>query len=328
MSRIRLPEALRGPAALALALAACGIQEAAPEGAVSLKQEARTCAPPDVEMANFCQKWDQLPGDRVQMDLGAGTPVEVNYKLIGISANRTAYTQGDIVIGDENTINQITNSGQTGPTEGVARISKAGRWPNGQVAYVIDQYLPNPQRINDAIAHWQARTALQFRVRTNETDYIRFQDGGGCSSWVGRVGGEQAVTLNAGCTTGNTIHEIGHAIGLWHEQSRTDRDDFVVIHYDNITSGYEHNFDVITDPLVQNGDIARYNFGSIMHYPTTAFAIDPTRPTIETQSGIVLAPTTVIGQRNGLSQGDVTAATLVYCQEPDYPCVIPVDPYL
>lgn len=40
-----------------------------------------------------------------------------------------------------------------------------------------------------------------------------------CWSLIGRVGGEQKLSLGRGCEqTGTAIHEILHALGVWHEQ--------------------------------------------------------------------------------------------------------------
>ena len=59
-----------------------------------------------------------------------------------------------------------------------------------------------------------------------------------CFSQIGRSGGEQIISIGAACTTkGIVMHEIFHALGRWHEQSRPDRDQFVEINYSNIESG-------------------------------------------------------------------------------------------
>ena len=62
------------------------------------------------------------------------------------------------------------------------------------------------------------------------------------------------------------MHEIGHAIGFWHEQSRPDRDEYVRIHFENIDPDFEDNFHIvhsINDMSVQ------YDYRSIMHYGKT-----------------------------------------------------------
>ena len=64
-----------------------------------------------------------------------------------------------------------------------------------------------------------------------------------CCSNVGRVGGAQTLVLGSGCGVfGIVLHEIGHAIGFWHEQSRPDRDDFVEVLINNIFPKRRHNF--------------------------------------------------------------------------------------
>lgn len=58
-------------------------------------------------------------------------------------------------------------------------------------------------------------------------------------------------------------HEIGHALGFWHEQSRPDRDDHVTVLWENILEGYEHNFYKRSD-IIYHG--VKYDIGSQMHY--------------------------------------------------------------
>jgi len=59
-----------------------------------------------------------------------------------------------------------------------------------------------------------------------------------CYSSVGMVGGPQTVSIGSGCERMSTVqHEIMHALGIYHEQSRTDRDDYVTIELQNVNSG-------------------------------------------------------------------------------------------
>lgn len=214
-----------------------------------------------------------------------------------------AMFEGDIVLGTEEQMRQQTDQirqERSGAVAmGVAITGAQFRWPNCRIPYTIDPALPNQARVTDAIAHWEANTNYRFVPRTTEADYVTFRPGGGCSSNVGRQGGQQFVNLATACSTGNVIHEIGHVIGLWHEQSREDRDFFVTINWANIQPGLEHNFN---QHITDGDDIGAYDYGSIMHYPRNAFSANGL------DTIVPLDPTANIGQRTGLSAGDIAAA--------------------
>ena len=60
-----------------------------------------------------------------------------------------------------------------------------------------------------------------------------------CSSYVGMINnGAQDVSLDDGCISrirpGIVLHELMHAAGFFHEHTRSDRDTFIRINFENI----------------------------------------------------------------------------------------------
>lgn len=212
---------------------------------------------------------------------------------------------GDILVSEDELSFMAPPAGNGANEESVGRTG--GRWPDNTVYYNVSSSLPNKDRVYDAIAHWEANTNLTFVQRTNQSDYITFRSGGGCSSSVGRVGGQQFINLASGCSTGNTIHEIGHAVGLYHEHTRGDRDDFVNVNFNNIQSGYEHNFYTYIQRGTDGKDYtSSLDFGSIMLYSSYAFSSNG-QPTITKLDG-----STFSTQRSQLSTDDINGVNQMY----------------
>jgi Astacin (Peptidase family M12A) len=254
------------------------------------------------------------------------SPTFTNKGLQYAEVDGLAIFEGDIVLG---TIEQMRGLADGGPVlESIGITSANGtqfRWANATVPFEIDPAMPNQQRVTDAINHWEANTPIRFVARTAANaaqfpDFVRYRGGGGCSSQVGRQGGMQFITLGSGCSTGNAIHETGHTVGLWHEQSREDRDQFVQIVWANIDPAMQHNFD---QHVADGDDLGAYDYGSIMHYPATAFSING-QPTIIPLRAI--PPGVVMGQRNGLSAGDIAGVNLMYPRRIPTFKEIPKDP--
>ncbi len=251
-----------------------------------------------------------------------GRPLEVHYEL----HDGFAVWQGDMIIGREGEIaRSIAELDLTrpGPLRGVVIGADGGnnRWPGGVIPYTINAANPPTQSIVDDAIDWieDQTPGVTLVPRTGEADYVTFQNASGCSSEIGRVGGQQFINLKVNdgislCTVGNAAHEILHALGMYHEHTRCDRDDFVSIDYDEIEENREGNF-YKAGSGSEDGDcsgafdVGAYDFGSIMHYPVDAFAVGSNPTIIPT---VTVPPGVTIGQRNGLSDTDAATIDQLY----------------
>ena len=239
--------------------------------------------------------WLFLPG-------GASQQL-VNFATV----NGQALLDGDIMLGPATTLPfryGVPWPASPDSKSAVAVASRAYLWPNGEIPYAVDGSAQGKvPAITWAFGVFQS-TPLSFRPRTAaDRDYVVFRElGGGCWSYLGRQGGPQDIDVTT-CAGGNIAHELMHAAGFYHEQSRGDRDSFISIVWDEISPEMRSNFDKRD---ARGQDIGPYDYGSIMHYPATAGSRSG-NPTI-----IPRQPNVRIGQRDGLSALDRAAIEALY----------------
>lgn len=180
---------------------------------------------------------------------------------------------------------------------GVAAQSPEGTyqtnfWPNSQVPYEFDANVSSANRVamQTAMQQWQNVSAVQFNQCTSNScggDFIHIQSSTVNSSAVGRLGGRQVINIVSWGNTWIMAHELGHGLGLEHEQSRPNRNAFVTINFANICTATSMNcnggfcldssgnrIDCSFNFCFANGasTYGGYDFDSVMHYGRADFS--------------------------------------------------------
>jgi len=209
------------------------------------------------------------------------------------------------------------------------------RWTNGVIPYGFDPTAEYTQQeidvIHSGMKHIEDLTrvngkyCIKFVPRTTEEKWIEIYNGPGCASHLGmqpplllwilgqehqRLSLQRPLPGNVGSkgfiTLGVVAHEFMHALGIWHEQSRPDRDDYVDIFWQNLIPGAIPQYMKYDETLV-NATFTPYDYGSLMHYEWNAFTAN---------GGPIILPKDgdkhKIGNRQGMSPIDITEIRNMY----------------
>ncbi|GGG15746.1 hypothetical protein GCM10011344_15430 [Dokdonia pacifica] len=253
-------------------------------------------------------------GEIITINNFKGEPIEF------IKRSDNAYQVDDMVFTNEQFLQiQEMYSGN----RSVAISNTSRRWPDFTVRYAIASNFNNPSRVYAAIqsiesqidcinfieinctspesVSWKdsnSKTPVIIGSNPCETqDYIKFISGSGSvsSSSVGRIGGKQFIQISNAASTGTVIHEIGHALGLFHEQQRSDRNNHLIYNPQNAQTGSGGNFVIPTNQV----SVGPFDFNSIMLYSSYTFS-NGNGPVLTKLDG-----STYTVQRNAFTSGDV-----------------------
>lgn len=233
-----------------------------------------------------------------------GEAVELDYEQIGDEM----IFENDIVL---HPADQLAGEGDIGTASAAlfAVASDARLWPNGVVPYVIDDSITTPNRVRNAMAIW-AQTGVRFVPRSGQRSYVVFRerDQSVCSANVGyREGAVSYVNLRdttrwRSCPLGIVVHEIGHVLGFWHEQTRPERDEHVRVLWRNIPDHHHDQFEIRS----VGRRLGPYDIDSTMHY-LSSFLTNGDGPSIVRLDG-----SRINHDYETLSRGDIAGIRALY----------------
>jgi hypothetical protein len=224
-----------------------------------------------------------------------------------VTKDNWAVTHGDILLGK-------LQSEIKGP-RGHFKPTESHLWETSNIPYAVSAEFPKERvmEIAEALEEISGQTKVNFYMVGGAEvpkDYIIFLPSEDkCASYLGKIGGQQAIFLKEDCGKKEILHEAMHALGFVHEQSRSDRDRYVKINWQNIEPGYENQFDIAPEAYLKEykGFVFAFDYNSVMLYSSLHFSKDKKSKTIVSVTNKEIAPMT-----EGLSPVDIQRINYLY----------------
>jgi hypothetical protein len=268
--------------------------EPAPHEAVSEAAPPPVVNEPPTAPAVETMQMVAPPKRRVVKQKSESKKLALPYKIV----NGMFIVQGDLMAG-------AVIPGETPPEDGLVELEALRLWPN-VIPFHIQPDVPNKERVLEALKMFDG-TNVQFVPENGDKDVLVFEQGGkNCFSYLGKVTEKQQIFISPECKPADIAHEILHALGFTHEQNRADRDDYIVVHKDNIEDEFMNNFEKLPHDYMKVSGLAEFDFRSLMLYPPWMFAKGG-RETMEPK-----LRDRQIDPQPGLSAGDIERLNRAY----------------
>ncbi|KAF3686989.1 Low choriolytic enzyme [Channa argus] len=258
------------------------------------------CSVHSYPIEGLLEKNDEYYGNTVEDDdFSVSTLIEKANVNVGKNLSEPLVMFGDIAM-------------PTGLQNADPCTARGCLWPkssdgNVYVPFRISNQYSQRERetITQGLQSFAESTCIRFTPFNRQRDFVDIRSLSGCYSFVGRRGRGQTVSLSRqGCVFRSIIqHELLHALGFNHEQTRSDRDQHVRILLENVIPGMEHNFRKIQ--TINLG--TPYDYNSVMHYGRFAFSSNR-EPTIVP----IPDPNVAIGRAQQMSPTDILRVNRLY----------------
>ncbi len=262
------------------------------------------------------------PADAPEFYTGTYNGKPVTYQII----NGFAVVEGDMVIGE---VSRTERAGRrTRPNSGDRQTVSEKFYPRSNTVNLASNLWPKVGGIvtvpyvttkgsatmTAAINAFNSLFSGQFKwvPRTNQRGYVDInldnQSLNSCYATLGYTGGKENLqgVLN-GCNVSAMLHEMGHIMGFAHEQSRTDRNSYLFLNFNNIAPASQSQY---TQDFSSTMDLGLYDYSSLMEYGPRGFTRNGNPEMESIPVGITF------GDPPTFSIGDIDALNRLYFSAP------------